>query len=136
MNKTYLRGDIYYVNLGSGIGSEQSGRRPVVIIQNDIGNKHSPTVIVAAISSKVGMKAELPTHYQIEAAYGLQKPSVVLLEQIRTVDKRRLDRYIGRLPEKHIRGIDHALAVSVGLPSPDHFYFPNRHPTGMTLQER
>ena len=118
MKETYLRGDMYYADLGDGIGSEQNGYRPVLIIQNDVGNKHSPTVIVAAISSKVGAKAKLPTHYYIGAICGLQLPSVVLLEQLRTVDKKRLDAYIGRLPDQHIRGINHALAISVGLIAP------------------
>jgi mRNA interferase MazF len=97
MEQTYLRGDLYYADLGRGIGSEQEGRRPVVIIQNNIGNKHSPTVIIAAISSKVGVKAKLPTHYYIGTENGLELPSVVLLEQLRTIDKRRLEEYIGRL---------------------------------------
>lgn len=121
MNHTYLRGDLYYADLGRGIGSEQQGNRPVVIIQNNVGNKHSPTVIVAAISSKVGVKAKLPTHYYMEAVSGLECPSLVLLEQIRTIDKRRLSNYIGRLDDRHIRGINHALAVSIGLiePVPD-----------------
>ena len=89
--------------------------RPVVIIQNNTGNKYSPTVIVAAISSKVDAKAKLPTHYLLKAESGLELPSLVLLEQLRTIDKKRLETYIGRLEEKHIRRIDHALAVSVGL---------------------
>lgn len=118
MKETYLRGDMYYADLGDGIGSEQNGYRPVLIIQNNTGNKHSPTVIVAAISSKVGVKAKLPTHYYIEAVCGLQMPSIVLLEQLRTIDKQRLDAYIGRLSDQHIRGINHALATSVGLISP------------------
>ena len=118
MNETYLRGDMYYADLGDGIGSEQKGCRPVLIIQNNTGNKHSPTVIVAAISSKVGVKAKLPTHYYIGAASGLQMPSIVLLEQLRTIDKLRLDTYIGRLPDQHIRGVNHALAISVGLIAP------------------
>lgn len=118
MNRTYLRGDMYYANLGDGIGSEQKGYRPVLIIQNNVGNKHSPTVIVAAISSKIGAKAKLPTHYYIDAECGLQMPSVVLLEQLRTIDKKRLEGYIGRLSEKHIKGINHALAVSIGLITP------------------
>lgn len=100
---------------GPGIGSEQEGYRPVVIIQNNTGNKYSPTVIVAAISSKVDAKAKLPTHYLLKAESGLELPSLVLLEQLRTIDKKRLETYIGRLEEKHIRRIDHALAVSVGL---------------------
>lgn len=115
MNHTYLRGDMYYADLGKGIGSEQEGYRPVVIIQNNVGNKHSPTVIIASITSKKDAKAKLPTHYLLEAENGLELPSLVLLEQLRTIDKRRLSSFIGRLPEKHIQGINHALAVSVGL---------------------
>ncbi len=115
MNKTYLRGDMYYADLGRGIGSEQEGYRPVLIIQNDTGNKHSPTVIVAAISSKVDAKAKLPTHYILKAENGLELPSLVLMEQLRTIDKRRLETYIGHLEEQHIRRLNRALAVSVGL---------------------
>ena len=115
MDKTYSRGDMYYADLGRGIGSEQEGYRPVVIIQNNVGNKHSPTVIVAAISSKVDAKAKLSTHYLLQAENGLELPSLVLLEQLRTIDKKRLGAYIGHLEEKHIRKINHALAVSVGL---------------------
>ena len=115
MNHTYLRGDMYYADLGRGIGSEQEGYRPVVIIQNNVGNKHSPTVIIASITSQTGMKSKLPTHYYIDAEDGLDLPSIVLLEQLRTVDKRRLGNFIGHLSEKHICGINHALAVSIGL---------------------
>lgn len=115
MNHTYLRGDMYYADLGKGIGSEQEGYRPIVIIQNNVGNKHSPTVIIASITSKRDAKAKLPTHYLIEAEDGLELPSIVLLEQLRTIDKRRLSSFIGHLSEKHIQGINHALAVSVGL---------------------
>ena len=118
MNQTYMRGDLFYADLGRGIGSEQEGYRPVVIIQNNVGNKHSPTVIVAAITSKANVKAKLPTHYYINAGDGLEQPSIVLLEQIRTIDKRRLSSYIGRLAEPHIRGINHALAISIGLIEP------------------
>jgi len=118
MNRTYLRGEMYYADLGKGIGSEQEGHRPVVIIQNDIGNKHSPTVIVASISSRIAGKSKLPTHYYINAEDGLREPSVVLLEQIRTIDKRRLGQRIGKLSEKHIQGINHALAISIGLIEP------------------
>ena len=118
MSRTYLRGDLYYADLGHGIGSEQKGTRPVVIIQNNVGNKHSPTVIIAAITSKANVKAKLPTHYYLDAGNGLAHPSLVLLEQIRTIDKQRLSGYIGRLDEKHIRGINHALAVSIGLIEP------------------
>lgn len=115
MNQTYLRGDMYYADLGQGIGSEQEGYRPVVIIQNNVGNKHSPTVIIASVTSKTDAKPKLPTHYYINAEDGLELPSIVLLGQLRTVDKRRLGDFIGHLSDKHIRGINHALAVSIGL---------------------
>lgn len=117
MQQTYLRGDIFFADLGEGIGSEQSGYRPVVIIQNNIGNRYSPTVIVAAITSKK-VKNTQPTHYNIEAGYGLELPSTILLEQLRTLDKQRLGKRVGRLPKRHIQGINHALAVSVGLIEP------------------
>ena len=115
MDQTYLRGDLYYADLGRGLGSEQQGNRPVVIIQNDVGNRHSPTVIVAAISSKVGVKAKLPTHYYMEAGSGLVQPSIVLLEQIRTIDKRRLREHMGRLDDELMNRVDAAIAVSIGL---------------------
>ena len=115
MSRTYQRGDLYYADLGRGIGSEQEGYRPIVIIQNNKGNKYSPTVIVAPISSKVGVKPKLPTHYFINAECGLERPSIVLMEQVRTLDKQRLTKYIGRLTNEHIQGMDHALAVSVDL---------------------
>lgn len=115
MDRTYLRGDLYFADLSDGIGSEQKGNRPVVIIQNDVGNRNSPTVIVAAVSSKVDAKAKLPTHYYLGAENGLERPSVILLEQLRTIDKRRLGRYIGRLSKKHIDGVDQALAISLDL---------------------
>lgn len=114
MSKTYARGEMYYADLGKGIGSEQEGFRPVVIIQNDIGNKYSPTVIVAPLSSSVNKK-ELPTHYHVDHEDGLGSPSVILLEQIRTIDKHRLVRRIGKLSEQHMRGLDRACAISVGL---------------------
>jgi len=115
MNQTYKRGDIYFADFGQGIGSEQMGYRPVVIIQNDTGNKHSPTVVVAAVTSKVDAKAKQPTHCFIGAEYGLELPSVILLEQLRTLDKQRLGKYVGRLSEKHLNDLNHALAISVGL---------------------
>lgn len=118
MSQTYLRGDLYYADLGKGVGSEQEGCRPVVIIQNDIGNRYSPTVIVAAISSKVGAKAKLPTHYYLAAENGLKLPSIVLSEQLRTIDKRRLTEYIGHMSELQMRGIDKTLSVSIGLNGP------------------
>nr|WP_217936098.1 type II toxin-antitoxin system PemK/MazF family toxin [Enterocloster clostridioformis] len=118
MSKTYLRGDLYYADLNRCVGSEQEGNRPVVIIQNDVGNKYSPTVIVAAITSQAPMKAKLPTHCYVDAESGLERPSIILLEQIRTIDKRRLGRYIGRLTKERIEEMDHALAVSLDLRCP------------------
>ena len=97
MQRTYSRGDMYYANLGKGVGSEQEGYRPVVIIQNNVGNRFSPTVIIAAITSKVGVKPRLPTHYFIDSEDGLELPSVILMEQLRTIDKHRLGKYIGHL---------------------------------------
>ena len=108
-DKKILRGDMFYANLGKGIGSEQKGYRPVLVIQNDVGNKFGPTVIVASITSRVGIKAKLPTHYFINTEDGLQAPSIILLEQIRTIDKKRLDSYIGHLSQKNIDGVNEAL---------------------------
>lgn len=113
--KDYLRGDMYYADLGRGIGSEQKGYRPVLIIQNNVGNKHSPTVIIAAITSRVGVKAKLPTHYFVNTEGGLEAPSIVLLEQIRTIDKKRLDSYIGHLSDTHIVNINNAICISLGI---------------------
>lgn len=115
MNRTCKRGDIYFADLGQGIGSEQAGYRPVVIIQNDRGNKHSPTVVAAAVTSKVDAKVKQPTHCFIGAEYGLGLPSVILLEQIRTLDKQRLEKYVGKLSRSHLSDLNHALAISVGL---------------------
>ena len=115
MKSTYLRGELYYADLGTGVGSEQNGYRPVVIIQNDVGNRHSPTTIVAAISTQIKSKANLPTHYHLKPGSGLVQPSMVMLEQIRTVDKTRLVQYIGKLAGEEIKGLNHALAISIGL---------------------
>lgn len=109
------RGDIYYADLSPVVGSEQGGIRPVLIVQNNVGNKHSPTVIAAAITSQIG-KARLPTHIELCArTYGLSRDSVVLLEQVRTIDKRRLKERMGRLDEDLMQQVDNALAVSFGL---------------------
>lgn len=109
------RGDIYYADLSPVIGSEQGGVRPILVIQNDVGNKYSPTIIVAAITSQIN-KARLPTHIEITAPdYGLPKDSVVLLEQIRTIDKKRLREKIGKFDDELMRSIDDALKISVGL---------------------
>lgn len=109
------RGDIYYADLSPVIGSEQGGIRPVLIIQNDVGNKYSPTVIAAAITSQIN-KAKMPTHIELLAQdYGLLKDSVILTEQIRTIDKRRLREKIGRLDKTLMAKVDTALSVSFGL---------------------
>lgn len=109
------RGDIYYADLSPVIGSEQGGLRPVLIIQNDVGNKYSPTVIAAAITSKM-TKAKLPTHIGIDALEcGLLKDSVILLEQIRTIDKARLKEKMGHLPDKQMNEVNSAISVSFGL---------------------
>jgi mRNA interferase MazF len=114
MSQSIVRGSLYYADLNPVIGSEQGGVRPVVVIQNDVGNRHSPTVIIAAITSKA-IKTTLPTHHVLDATGGLERDSVVLLEQIRTVDKRRLGDYVGVLGQRDMQGVDRALAVSVGL---------------------
>ena len=113
MTKTYYRGDVYMADLGQGVGSEQGGFRPVVIVQNDTGNHYSPTVIVAAMTSKGSSKAKLPTHFTLVGF--TQLPSLVLCEQIRTLDKQRLGERLGRLTQKEIQQLDYALAVSFGL---------------------
>lgn len=109
------RGDIYYADLSPVVGSEQGGLRPVLIVQNDTGNRHSPTVIAAAITSQTG-KARLPTHIELEAkSCGLSRNSVILLEQIRTIDKSRLRERMGKLEEPVMSQVDNAIAVSFGL---------------------
>ena len=116
---TVKRGDIYYADLSPVVGSEQGGLRPVLIIQNDVGNKYSPTVIAAAITSRMG-KTKLPTHIDIYAdKAGLAKDSVILLEQIRTLDKRRLKEKMGHLDESAMLRVDNAIAISFGLGTQD-----------------
>ena len=115
MDINVKRGDIYYADLSPVVGSEQGGVRPVLIVQNDTGNKHSPTVIAAAITSQTG-KARLPTHISLSGHdVGLTKDSVILLEQIRTIDKRRLRERMGRVDGELMERIDAAIAVSFGL---------------------
>ena len=114
-NLDIKRGYLYYADLSPVVGSEQGGVRPVLIIQNDIGNKYSPTVIVAAITSQIN-KAKLPTHIEIRAQeYGLNKDSVILLEQIRTIDKKRLREKIGCLDKNMMLKVDNSLQISLGL---------------------
>ena len=115
MDTNVKRGDIFYADLSPVVGSEQGGCRPVLIVQNDIGNKYSPTVIAAAITSQIN-KAKLPTHIEISALeYGLMKDSVILLEQIRTIDKKRLREKIGHLDEELMEKVNEALSISFGL---------------------
>ena len=109
------RGDIFYADLSPVVGSEQGGMRPVLIVQNDTGNKHSPTVIAAAITSQTG-KARLPTHIELNAqSVGLSRDSVILLEQVRTIDKSRLRERMGKLDDTTMTKVDNAIAVSCGL---------------------
>lgn len=109
------RGDIFYADLAPHIGSEQGGIRPVLVIQNDIGNKYSPTVIVAAITSQIG-KAKFPTHVEIRAGeFGLSRDSVILLEQIRTIDKVRLKNKVGKLSDEVMEKVNQAILISLGL---------------------
>jgi mRNA interferase MazF len=109
------RGDVYFADLSPVVGSEQGGVRPVLVIQNDIGNRFSPTVIVAAITAQI-QKAKLPTHVEIDAKrYGFERDSVILLEQIRTIDKQRLTDKITHLDDEMMEKVDDALQISLGL---------------------
>ena len=109
------RGELYYADLSPVFGSDQGGVRPVLVVQNDVGNKYSPTVIAAAVTSKIN-KAKLPTHIELPSnSYGLQKDSVILLEQIRTLDKRRLKERIGELNETTMTRVDKAILISLGF---------------------
>ena len=115
MERIIKRGDIYYAELNPVIGSEQGGTRPVLIISNDTGNRYSPTVIIAAITSRVQTKSKLPTHTTVNDFEGLDKDSVVLLKQIRTVDKKRLKQHMGMMPVEIMARVDKALAISIAL---------------------
>lgn len=114
MERTIKRGDIYYADLSPVVGSEQGGKRPVLIISNDVGNKYSPTVIVAAITSKQ-TKSKLPTHYYLTGVNEIPDDSIILLEQIRTLDKRRLKEWLAQLNELYMDAIAHPLLVSIGV---------------------
>jgi mRNA interferase MazF len=115
MSRKYLRGQIYYANLDPVIGHEQAGHRPVLIIQNDIGNRFAPTVIVAAISSSLPPKP-YPTEVRVKTGMGgLSRDSAIRLDQIRTVDKRRLESHVGQLDAGTMRQVDEAIKISLGL---------------------
>lgn len=112
---TIKRGELYYADLSPVVGSEQGGVRPVLVVQNDVGNKYSPTIIAAAVTSKIN-KAKLPTHIELPSnSYGLARDSVILLEQIRTLDKRRLKERIGELPASTMSQVDKAILISLGF---------------------
>lgn len=115
MERKIRRGDIYYANLNPVVGSEQGGRRPVLIVSNDIGNTHSPTVIILPITSRVRTKAKLPTHTEVNNMEGLDKNSLILAEQIRTIDKQRLKEYVGVMSDSSMARVDKALAISIFL---------------------
>ena len=114
-NWRYIRGDIYYANMKPHVGSEQGGERPVVVLQNDTGNKHSPTLIIATLTSKVDKKLNLPTHVLLKRNPGLKVPSIVQLEQIYTIDKRRVQRFAGQTSSEEMNRIEAALKISLAM---------------------
>ena len=118
-NWNYHRDDIYLVDLGTNIGSEQGGCRPVLLVQNDIGNHFGPTLIVAPVSSRYWKKSKQPTHTLIEGIQNLSSPSVVLAEQLLTIDKVRVMKYLGKVPEDQMQNVNKAVMVSLGLEQPD-----------------
>ena len=111
----YRRGDIYFADLDPVIGSEQGGTRPVIVIQNDTGNKHSPTLIVATVTTKIHKKERLPTHLLIKDNPAFREASVVQLEQIRTIDKCRIDNYLGKVTPHEMVAIEKALSISLAM---------------------
>lgn len=118
MRKAIRRGDLFYADLNPVVGSEQGGIRPVLVIQNDVGNYFSPTVVAAAITSRKA-KNSLPTHILLENVPGLASTSLLLLEQLRTIDRKRLHGYIGRISKEKMLEIDAALAISIGIGYPN-----------------
>lgn len=114
-NWRYSRGDIYYANMEPHVGSEQGGERPVVVLQNDKGNKHSSTIIIATLTSRVDRKPSLPTHVLLGQNPGLKIPSIVQLEQIFTIDKRRVQRFAGQASSEEMERIETALKISLGM---------------------
>lgn len=108
------RGELYYADLSPVVGSEQGGVRPVLIVQNDVGNRYSPTIIAAAVTSRIN-KAKLPTHIEVDTTCGLEKESVVLTEQLRTLDKRRLKDKIGSIDKSAMEKVNNALLISLGF---------------------
>ena len=123
-NWTYRRGDIYLANLNPYIGSEQGGTRPVLLLQNNTGNFYCPTLIVAPLTARRGKKPHQPTHYLLSSVKGMDGASVVLLEQIKTIDKRRVVRYVGRVSREQMDGVNEALQISLGLYIPEEMEAP------------
>ena len=120
----FLRGEIYYADLDPHYGSEQGGKRPVIVIQNNTGNKFAPTVIVAAVTSKVTKKPNQPTHVLIDRNPAFSRPSMVLLEQIKTIDKRRVKKYLGRMTRRQMDEIGEAIEEALGLYVPEEMEAP------------
>ena len=120
----YKRGDIYYANLNPFRGSEQGGRRPVLVLQNNTGNFYCPTLIIAPMTTRINKKADLPTHYVLEEAKGLPQPSIVLLEQIRTIDKSRILSYLGKVGRDRMQEIDDHVRTSLDLWIPEEMEAP------------
>ena len=114
-NWVYRRGDIYCADLNPVIGSEQGGARPVIVIQNNTGNHYAPTLIVATVTTKVTKKEKMPTHYLIQKNPAFTEPSVVMLEQLRTIDKSRISSYLGKATQKEMQDMDKALITSLAL---------------------
>ena len=114
-NWQYSRGDIYYANMEPHVGSEQGGERPVVVLQNDTGNKYSPTLIIATLTSRVDKKLSLPTHVLLDQNPGLRVPSIVQLEQIFTLDKQRMQRFVGQASSEDMDRIEMAIKISLGI---------------------
>ncbi len=116
----YRRGDIYLADLSPVVGSEQGGIRPVVVIQNNIGNTHSPTMVVAPVTTKIDKKKNQPTHCLISKNQAFNRPSMALLEQVRTIDKERVDRYLGKVTQEELRSIRKAAIISMDLDDESH----------------
>jgi len=120
----YHRGDIYLANLNPYFGSEQGGTRPVLVLQNNTGNFYCPTLIVAPLTTRRFKKPSQPTHYHLDNIKGMNGPSVVLLEQIKTIDKRRIRSYIGKLNRRQMEGVNEAIEISLGLYIPEEIEAP------------
>ncbi len=123
-NWIYRRGDVYLADLNPYVGSEQGGTRPVVVLQNNTGNYFCPTLIVAPITSRTDKKANLPTHYYVERIQGLNRPGMVLLEQIKTIDKRRIHKYLGKMNRRQMSEIGEVIETALGLYIPEEMEAP------------